>query len=101
MTRLQGKAHRAGLFKCRRPTCRKQFTVTVGTILHRSRIDLRAWLSAFHYVYAAKKGVSALQLQRHPKIGSYQTTWHMAHRIRHAMANATPGLFLEGRVEVD
>ena len=49
---------------------------------------------------SSKKGISAKQLQRNLGLGSYQSAWHMAHRIRHAMAN--PGAaFLTGAVEVD
>jgi len=32
----------------------------------------------------AKKGMSALQLQRHLKV-NYRTAWYLAHRIREAM----------------
>jgi transposase-like protein len=39
VTRLQGKAHRAGVFQCN--NCHAQFTVTVGTIFEDSHIPLR------------------------------------------------------------
>ena len=81
--KLNGKAHRPGLYKC--GDCRKQFTVTVGTVMHRSHIPLHKWVLAFHLICASKKGVSALQLQRMLALGSYRTAWHMAHRIRLAM----------------
>ena len=83
VTKLEGKATRPGVYKCK--GCRKQFTVTVGTIFHRSRLGLKKWILAFHLVCSSKKGMSALQLQRHLGLKSYQTAWHMAHRIRHAM----------------
>jgi transposase-like protein len=84
VTRLpDGEKHRAGLFQCNE--CREQFTVTVGTIMHRSKMSLKKWLTAFFLMCSSKKGVSALQLQRQLGIGSYQTAWHLAHRIRHAM----------------
>ena len=35
-TEMQGKAHRPGLYKCK--DCRKQFTVTVGTVFERSKV---------------------------------------------------------------
>src|SRR6185503_10948758 len=34
--RLEGKAHRVGLLKCK--DCREQFSVTVGTVFERSKI---------------------------------------------------------------
>lgn len=98
-TKLEGKAHREGVYKCR--SCRKQFTVTVGTIFERSHIGLRLWLMAFAIMCASKKGVSAKQLQRQLGLGSYQSAWHMAHRVRHAMSQQPLRGMLAGRVEVD
>jgi transposase-like protein len=82
-TLLQGEAHRPGLFQCN--ACRGQFTVTTGTIMHRSRISLVKWVLAFHLMCSSKKGVSALQIKRQLRLGSYQTAWHLCHRIRYAM----------------
>lgn len=36
------QSHRDGLLRCR--ACRKQFTVTVGTVFHRSKVPLTKWL---------------------------------------------------------
>jgi transposase-like protein len=85
VTRLEGERHRPGVYQCN--DCREQFTVTVGTIMHRSKITLVKWIMAFHLMCSAKKGVSALQLKRQLGIGSYQTAWHLCHRIRFAMKN--------------
>ena len=98
-TKLEGKAHRPGLYKC--SDCRKQFTVTVGTIMHRSKVPMAKWLMAFHLMCSSKKGISALQLQRELGLGSYQTAWHMTHRIRYAMNEGGFGVPLGGDVEVD
>jgi transposase-like protein len=81
--RLDGEASREGLLKCR--DCGKQFTVTVNTIMHRTKIGLAKWLTAFQLMYSSKKGVSALQLQRELDLGSYHTASQIAHRIRFAM----------------
>jgi transposase-like protein len=97
---LKGNSTRAGVYKC--SACRKPFTVTVGSIFHGSHIGLREWVMAFHLICGAKKGISALQLQRSLGIKQYKSAWHMAHRIRHAM---TDGIFdgtpMTGPVEVD
>jgi transposase-like protein len=98
-TRLRGKAHRAGLLQCN--ACHEQFTVTIGTIFEDSHIPLRKWLMAFALLCSAKKGISALQLQRELDLGSYRTAWHMAHRIRHAMSKEPLAGMLRGTVEVD
>lgn len=99
MYKLEGDAHRDGLYKC--SDCRKQFTVTVGTVMHRTKIPLRKWVLAFHIICASKKGVSALQLQRMLDLGSYRTAWHMAHRIRLAMREEPLAGLLKGDVEAD
>lgn len=98
----KSKNVRKNLYQCLEPTCKQQFSVTSGTIFHDSRIPLTKWFAAIHMIMDAKKGVSALQLQRHLGISSYQTVWHMAHRIRKAMGE-TPGVenMLRGIVELD
>jgi transposase-like protein len=80
---IAGKAARDGLYEC--AACHEQFTVTVGTVMHKSKIPLSKWVMAFYMICAHKKGVSARQLQRDLGLGSYRTAWHMAHRIRLAM----------------
>jgi len=88
VTRMAGKAHRAGLFQCK--ACQKQFTVTVGTLYERSHIPLHKWLLATHLHCASEKGMSAHQLVRVLGLGSYRTAWFMAHRIREGMKPARP-----------
>lgn len=72
---LKGMSTRPGLYKC--SACRKPFTVTVGTIFHRSHISLRQWVIAFHRMCSSKKGVSAKQLQRNLGLGQYKSAWHL------------------------
>jgi len=101
-TRLNSKSSaktRDGVIQCNE--CRKQFTVTVNTIMHRSHITLRQWIQAFYSMCSHKKGVSALQLQRNLGLGSYKSAWHLAHRIRHAMKQDPFATLLKGVVEVD
>lgn len=81
-SRLNGKAHRAGLLFC--GDCRTQFTVTIGTVFERSKVALHKWVYATHLMCASKKGVSAKQMERMLGV-SYKTAWFMAHRIREAM----------------
>ena len=98
-------AGRKGLWKC--ATCRKQFTVTVGTIFEGSRIPLGKWLMAIYLICSSKKGISALQLMRMlwPEDGTkkshYKTAWFMAHRIRYAMSQEPLRTKLTGTVEAD
>src|ERR1700719_1580114 len=67
-TKLQGKAHRPGLYWCQ--GCEGQFTATVNTIMEDSHLPIRIWLMAFTILCSAKKSVSALQLQRQLGLGS-------------------------------
>jgi transposase-like protein len=94
------KNKRTRSFQCLEKTCKAQFTATHGTMFYRSHLSLRKWFAAIAFVMDAKKGVSALQLQRHLGIGSYETAWYMNHRIRKSMvdSNAAP---LTGTVEMD
>ena len=88
IAKMEGKAHRPGLYNCRE--CRKQFSVTVGTVFERSKIPLNTWLLATYLLTSSKKGMSAHQLHR--MIGvTYKTAWFMFHRIREAMRPGDDG----------
>lgn len=86
------------VLKC--AACRKQFSVTVGTIFEDSHIPVTKWLAAAHLLCASKKGISAHQLHRMLGI-TYKSAWFMAHRIRHAFKEKFPGTPLSGTVEAD
>jgi len=94
-----GKTHvRKGVWKC--AGCRKEFTVTVGTIFEDSHIPLHKWLLAYHLLCASKKGMSAHQLHRMLGI-TYKSAWFMAHRIRYTMSQEPLSSKLKGVVEAD
>src|SRR5205823_7786714 len=92
------KPGRKGLLKCK--YCRKQFTVTVGTIFEASHIKLNHWLMAIHLLCSSKKGMSAHQLHRMLGI-TYKAAWFLAHRIRYAMEEGPNGAKLTGIIEAD
>jgi transposase-like protein len=94
--KLPNKTRR--LWKCAK--CRKQFTVTVGTIFESSHVPLHKWLWAFYLICSSKKGMSAHQLHRALKV-TYKTAWFMGHRIRYAMEQPPFTSRLAGVVEVD
>jgi transposase-like protein len=79
-----GKPPAYGLYRCAEPACRKDFTVTTGTVMERSHIALHKWMQGFYLMCASKKGISAHQLHRSLNI-SYKAAWFMCHRIREAM----------------
>ena len=90
---------RNGLYFC--GACRKQFSVTVGTIFEGSHIPISKWIMAMFIICSSKKSVSANQLHRMLKV-TYKTAWFMAHRIRFAMSDdVANGSKLAGIVEAD
>jgi transposase-like protein len=78
------ETNRAGVYRCAEKECRKDFTVTMKTVMERSHIALHKWLQGFYLMASSKKGVSAHQLHRTLGI-TYRSAWFMAHRIREAM----------------
>jgi transposase-like protein len=83
--------------------CRKDTSVTAGTVLDKTRLPLRTWFFAMWYVVNQKTGVSALGLQRVLGLGSYETAWTWLHKLRRAMVR--PGREMIGGpgaiVEID
>jgi transposase-like protein len=89
---------RKGLLKCK--ACKKQFTVTVGTIFEDSHIPLNKWLMAIYLICSSKKGMSANQLHRMLGV-TYKSAWFMGHRIRFAMSQPALSEKLHNIVEAD
>ncbi|MGY2983387.1 transposase [Bradyrhizobium sp. USDA 4508] len=55
------RAHRAGLLRCK--DCRRQFTVTVGTVFHRSKVPLNKWMQIVHMeAHASRRGHNSWQM---------------------------------------
>lgn len=98
ITPKQDSSTRVGVYKCK--ACRKQFTVTVGTIMEGSHIPLNKWLIAIYLMCASKKSMSAHQIHRTLKV-TYKSAWFMCHRIRLAMTQEPLTNLLKGNVEVD
>lgn len=95
----ESKKIRAGLRQC--AACKKQFTVTVGTIFEDSHIPLRKWLVAWYLLCSSKKGISSCQIQRMLGLGSYRSALFMMHRIRYALQHPSFAKQLSGTIEVD
>jgi transposase-like protein len=87
-----------GLWLCR--ACRRQTSVTAGTIFAATRTPLSEWFAAIWQLVAQKQGMSALGLQRLMGLGSYETAWAHLHKLRRAMVRPEREL-LGGLVEVD
>ena len=89
---------RDGLYQCR--SCRRQTSVTAGTIFQDTRKPLVMWFRAMWYVTSQKNGASALGLQRVLGLGSYETAWTWLHKLRRAMIRPDRDR-LSGWIEVD
>lgn len=87
---------RPGQFACL--SCRKSFSVTSGTPMHKTHLPICTWIIASYLIATSSKGISSLKLASLLGL-QYRTTWHLAHRIR-AMMDSNPGV-LTGIVELD
>lgn len=86
------------LLRCKK--CKKDISVTAGTIFQDLRKPMRLMFQAMWHVVCQKQGVNALGLQKSLGLGSYETAWTWLHKLRRAMVR--PGRDkLSGVVEVD
>jgi transposase-like protein len=88
-------------FRCR--ACKKDFSVTTGTLFASHKMPLRAYLAAIAIFCNEVKGKSMLALSRDLCV-SYKTAFVLAHKLREAMATELKGRTIggEGKVaEVD
>src|SRR5260370_10687560 len=84
IAKMQGKSARPGLYYCNE--CKREFTVTVGTVFERSKVPLTKWWMAAHMLNSGKNGVSAHEIHRTLGV-TYKTAWFMMHRLREAMTD--------------
>ena len=78
--------------------CNTSFSVTVGTIFHKTKLDLQQWFVAISIILNAKKGISSRQLARDIDV-TKDTAWYVHMRIRRALVEY--GDLLKGIVEAD
>ena len=83
--------------------CRKEFTVTSGTLFAWHKMPVQTYLAAIAIFINEVKGKAALALSR--DLGtSYKTAFVLAHKLREAMATEIKGAHIGGdgeTVEVD
>lgn len=79
-------------------SCNTSYSVTVGTIFHKTKIDLQKWFLAISLILNAKKGISSRQLARDLHVNK-NTAWYVQMRVRRAMIEQRE--LLQGIVEVD
>jgi transposase-like protein len=90
---------RAGFYECAQ--CKKQFTVTVKTPFHGTKLPLWKWIKAMYFILTSSKGVSSVILGRMVGV-SQKTAWKMGHAIRQMMETDLLDVpMLKGIVELD
>jgi transposase-like protein/ribosomal protein L37AE/L43A len=87
-----------GLYEC--TACGHQTSVTAGTLLHKSRTDLRKWFLAIWLLSTMKKPPSAAELARQLGVTA-KTGWLIRRKISYAMRRGDHELPLRGLVELD
>ncbi len=59
-----GSMSQRRVWKCKMKGCRKQFSVTTGTVFHGSKVSLRIWVLVVFQMSASKNGMAAREVQR-------------------------------------
>lgn len=67
-------------------SCRRQFSVKVGTVFEESPIKLDKWLIAIWLIGNCKNGISSYEIARHVGV-TQKSAWFMLHRIRFVLAD--------------
>src|SRR6201994_4905366 len=71
------------VFQCNR--CKKQLSLTAGTVFQDTKLPLTAWFAAIYHLTQAKNGISSIELAR--RLGVRQpTAWLVKHKLMRAMA---------------
>lgn len=65
-------------------SCNTSYSVTVGTIFHKTHVDLQKWFLAISIIINSVKSISARQLAKDIKTNK-NTAWYISMRIRRAM----------------
>jgi hypothetical protein len=95
---VESLAIHRGLWRCL--ACRREVSVTAGTISQDRKLSLTLWFWAMWQATAQKNEISAIGLQRVLGLGSYKTVWTVLNKLRRAMVRPSHDR-LHGIVEVD
>jgi transposase-like protein len=90
--------YKKGILRCK--SCKKDISVTAGTVFHGRHLPLKTWFLALWSVVAQKSGISALGLSNEIGIKRQKTGWKLLSTIRSAMIRQSKEK-LNGLVEVD
>jgi transposase-like protein len=79
---------KANVYRCYGAHAKQKFSLKVGTIFEDSPLSLSKWLPAAWLISNCKNGVSSYEIARALGI-TQKSAWHMLHRLRKAMTDAT------------
>lgn len=74
---------RPTVYRCR--SCKRDSSLTAGTIMHRSKQSLSTWFWGAFLVTNLTPGMSAVQFQKMLGIERYETAFQVLHKLRAAM----------------
>lgn len=89
---------RKNMYRC--ADCRKNFSITVGTVFENSKLPLRVWFGAIWLITNHKKGIASTTLATDLGI-TQKSAWFVLHRLRYAARTPSFNAPLKGDVETD
>ncbi|MCG7410314.1 transposase [Paenibacillus sp. ACRRX] len=90
------RSRRIPLYECQ--LCSHQTSLTVSTVMERSRTTLRKWFTAIWFVSRNDKGINAVQLSSLIQV-TYKTAWSILHKIRRVISNYDAQSTLDGHID--
>ena len=87
-------------FVCRQAECKREFTVTSGTVFAHHKLKLKQLVLMLAMFTQSVKGKSALQASRELGV-THKPVWVWFHKLREALAAERDALKLTGTVELD
>lgn len=74
---------RRSVLRCRH--CRRDTSLTAGTVMERTHTPLSVWFWAAYLVASQTPGISAVQFQRQLGLSRYETAFQILHKLRAGM----------------
>ena len=82
-----GKIFKCANHKYKCATCKRVYSVKIGTIFEGSKLPLLKWYAGIYLITAHKKGISSLQLSRDLSI-TQKSAWFLLHNYMRNNINA-------------
>lgn len=80
--------------------CRRQTSITAGTVFHKTRLSLVLWFWLIFLMVQDKGGISTKRASNLLNM-HYTTAWNIMHKLRIAMSDRIQEPLLSGFVEID